>query len=165
MDDNDVTQDIPDDEQMHTTGTYLDMKQKQCQIRCPPENLPNYKQNEFTLQLDDNDVTQDVPDEEQLHTTGSSYCSDTYLDMKQKQSQIRRYPPEIGRNLPNHKQNEFTLQLDDDHVTQDVPGEEQMCTTCSSYSSDAYLDTKQQQTQLRRATYCATGYISTIHNA
>lgn len=127
---------------------------------------PDHEHDEFALQLDDND---DVPNEEQMsHTTGGSYWTDAYLDnvVKQQQSQIRRDLPEMGENLPNHGHDiiEFTLQIDGNDVTQDV-SDEQIHATDSSYWSEAYLDMKQQQTQTRRATYCATGYISTVHNA
>ena len=44
---------------------------------------------------------------------------------------------------PDHKHDEFTLQLDHNDITQDVPDEEQLHTTdidYSSYWTDAYLD-------------------------
>ena len=100
-----------------------------------------------------------MPDEEQIHTTGSCHWSDAYLDMKQQQTQIRRDLPEMERNWPDHEHIEFTLQFDDNDVTHD---EEQMYTTCTSYWSDAYLDMKQQQSQIRRATDCANGHVASV---
>ena len=136
----------------------------------PPEmgrKWLDHEHDEFTLQLDDNYVTQDVPDEEQIHTTGRSHWINANLDnvMKQQQSQIRRDLPEMGEIWPDHEHIQFTLQMDDNDVTQDVLDEDQMHATDGSYWSEAYLGMKQQQTEMRRATYCATGYVSTIHNA